>query len=202
MGSGTPPPSAHSEPISMVSIRSSSSCLSILYLDVRALLSNSCPRVDPRRQGKHLPQLSCAVNSKRCSRYLMIGNFSGRQTTEACPSRNPFCENDSKSTVRSFIFFTGTKPPSGPPICSAFTFLRNPPPSLFTTMSRGVPISTSYIPGLLKKPSSETSLVPVDFPLPMAANALPPLFTTKGMQARVSTLFTTVGLLNRPCCVG
>src|SRR5579872_5919380 len=132
----------------------------------------------------------------------MIGKSVGRQTTEACPKRNPFCANDSKSTVRSFILLIGTSPPSGPPICIAFTGERNPPPRSFTTTDNGVPISTSYIPGLLKNPSSDTSLVPVDFPLPIAANAAPPCSTTQGMQASVSTLFTTVGLLNKPCCVG
>ena len=58
------------------------------------------------------------------------------------------------------------------------------------------------MPGRLKKLSNETNFVPVDFPFPMLANFSPPSFKINGMQANVSTLLTTVGLLNSPTWAG
>src|SRR5690606_30822567 len=201
-GSGSPPPSMHNDPISNVSSKSSINTRSILYSLVLAFSSISFPRVDPNRQGKHFPQLSCAVNSNKCSIYNRIGKSSGMQTIDACPKRNPFLANDSKSIVRSLIFDMGTNPPNGPPICMAFTGLRKPPPSSFTTTRKGVPMSTSYIPGLLKYSSSEISFVAVYRPNPIAAHASPPCCMIHGRLANVSTLFTTVGKLNNLCCAG
>jgi len=36
--------------------------------------------------------------------YLIIEKLVGIQTIEACPNKNPFCANDSKSMLKFFIF--------------------------------------------------------------------------------------------------
>ncbi len=127
------------------------------------------PRTDPILQGKHFPHDSTAVNSNKCSMYFSIENSCGIDTILACPNKNPSCSKLSKSRVRLLILCTGTIPPSGPPICSAFTGNLNPPPKSSIIIFREVPISISYIPGVLKKESKQTSLVPVDLSVPNSA---------------------------------
>ena len=51
-------------------------------------------------------------------------------------------------------------------------------------------------------PEAEINFVPVDRPMPIFAYSAPELFTIHGTAAIVSTLFTTVGLLQSPDTAG
>ena len=59
-------------------------------------------------------------------------------------------------------------------------------------------MSISYTPGLLILPHAEINLVPVDFPTPIFAYSSPPILIIGTTAAKVSTLFTTVGLCHTP----
>ena len=51
-------------------------------------------------------------------------------------------------------------------------------------------------------PDAEINLVPVERPIPIPAYHSPPLFTMEGTAAKVSTLFTIVGLAYNPAIAG
>ncbi|MNX74592.1 hypothetical protein D3C86_1060370 [compost metagenome] len=51
-------------------------------------------------------------------------------------------------------------------------------------------------------PEAEINLVPVDLPIPIFAYSAPVLLTIHGTAAIDSTLFTTVGLAQRPETAG
>ena len=57
------------------------------------------------------------------------------------------------------------------------------------------PISTSYTPGRFTCPDTANKRVPVDLPLPSAANAAPPFSMIHGRFDNVSTLLTIVGCM-------
>ena len=61
-------------------------------------------------------------------------------------------------------------------------------------MSRdGIPSSISKLPGRCTQPDTETSLVPVEFSVPIRAYASPPISMIAGAVASVSTLLISVG---------
>jgi hypothetical protein len=63
-------------------------------------------------------------------------------------------------------------------------------------------MSISYTPGLLILPQAEISFVPVDLPTPIFAYSSPPILIIGTTAAKVSTLFTTVGLSHAPFTAG
>ena len=79
----------------------------------------------------------------------------------------------------------GMQPPEGPPVCAALNFfpLGQPPPISSTTVRRVVPMGISTSPVLVILPPNANTLVPVDFSVPMAANASGPLFRIQVMLA-------------------
>src|SRR5215213_10662098 len=58
------------------------------------------------------------------------------------------------------------------------------------------------MPGLLMLPQADTSLVPVDLPIPIFAYSSPPILIMGTTAASVSTLFTTVGQSYNPFTAG
>jgi hypothetical protein len=58
------------------------------------------------------------------------------------------------------------------------------------------------MPGLLKKLSKQTNLVPADFLFPMEENFSEPCISIPVAAASVSTLLTTVGFLYKPSVTG
>lgn len=58
------------------------------------------------------------------------------------------------------------------------------------------------MPGRSTLPETQNSLGPVDAPVPIAAYACAPSVSTGSTLTRVSTLFATVGLPNRPFSTG
>src|SRR4029077_4672057 len=96
-----------------------------------------------------------------------------------------------------------TKRPATPPSSTAWSRPVPPPPPAGRTTSRNVgPNGTSYTPGLPTWPDTQNSLVPVDIPLPVRANASPPSSTIGSALTSVSTLFATVGCPKRPTSTG
>jgi hypothetical protein len=76
------PPSAHSEPNFMVLQRSATSArLPSGWSPARTLSMVSAPRVEPMRQGVHLPQLSTAQNWKAKRAWRAMSTVSSNTTT-------------------------------------------------------------------------------------------------------------------------
>ena len=67
------------------------------------------------------------------------------------------------------------------------------------TSFKVLPIGISIKPVLLILPVRAKALVPGEFAGPIDLYQSAPLFIIKGTLAKVSTLFKTVGLSNRPC---
>jgi len=77
------------------------------------------------------------------------------------------------------------------------------PPHTSSMIWRNVmPIGSSNTPGLLTWPDTHTMRVPPERPMPSALNHAPPLSMIAGTFISVSTLFTIVGLPNRPFTAG
>ena len=90
-GSGVRPPSAQSEPSSMVSQRSSSSVrFAARSLSAMIRSITSTPRVEPMRQGVHLPQDSMAQNSMAKRACWARSTVSSNTTMPPWPTM-PFC---------------------------------------------------------------------------------------------------------------
>ena len=100
----------------------------------------SCPRCNPIRQGKHLPQLSCAPNSSRCRASARMSVRSSKARIPPWPTMQPSAASSSKSKGVSSCP-AGRIPPSGPPIWSALIACpsRSPPPSSSQISPIGVP---------------------------------------------------------------
>lgn len=64
------------------------------------------------------------------------------------------------------------------------------------------PKGISYRPGRRTPPERQNSLGPVDFSVPTAAYAGPPISRTGSTLTSVSTLLTAVGLPNSPFSTG
>src|SRR5690606_1620182 len=94
------------------------------------------------------------------------------------------------------------KVPAAPPISTACSVPCTPWQCSSSTVRRGTPNGISYTPVWLTCPLTETSLVPVLCWLPHCRNHSAPCRITPGTTHNVSTLLTTVGLLNSPCVVG
>lgn len=77
-----------------------------------------------------------------------------------------------------------------------------PPPISYIISLRVVPIGTSTNPTLFIFPARAKTFVPFDFSVPMDLYQSAPLFIMAGIFAKVSTLFTTVGLFQRPASAG
>ena len=63
-------------------------------------------------------------------------------------------------------------------------------------------ISISYTPGFLMLPHALINFVPVLLPTPIFAYSSPPILMIGPTAANVSTLFTTVGRIHKPCTAG
>ncbi|MCY1219465.1 hypothetical protein D9M72_314420 [compost metagenome] len=119
------------------------------------------------------------------------------------PSRERRCRTDSKSsaTSRSRLVSSVLE---GPPVKTALNSLpwSIPPPCRNTSVSRLVPIGSSYRPGRKTSPESEYSLVPAAWPMPRPRYHWAPLRKMPGTWASVSVLLTTVGAPCTPCSAG
>src|SRR4249919_896739 len=95
-------------------------------------------------------------------------------------------------------------PPEGPPVCTAFTVRppAAPSPMSYTNVFKDVPSGISTKPVLFTFPTSEKTLVPALFGLPVSVNQAGPRITMGAMLYQVSTLLMFVGLPHRPFCAG
>ena len=96
------------------------------------------------------------------------------------------------------------QPPEGPPVCAALNFFPlGMPPPISSTISRNVvPIGISTRPVFLILPPRANTFVPLERSVPMEANQSAPFKMICGTLAKVSTLFSVVGLPNRPLTAG
>ncbi len=96
------------------------------------------------------------------------------------------------------------QPPEGPPVCTAFTFLVVPVPSPISKMnfSSVDPKGSSTKPVFFTFPTSENTLVPVLFSVPVCVNHSLPFSIMTGMLHHVSTLLIVVGLPYKPFSAG
>ena len=93
IGAGMPLPWAQRLATSSVSSSSSSSARST----AASASTSSSPRCRPTRQGKHLPQLSCAPKASRCRASARMSVRSSKPTIDPWPSMQPSAASDSKS---------------------------------------------------------------------------------------------------------
>ena len=112
----------------------------------------------------------------------------------------PAAESESKSSGRSRSFSV-RQPPEGPPIWTALKSAPPlmPPPTSNTISRSVVPIGTSMRPVFSMLPVSAKAFVPGLFSGPSDLYHSTPLLMMSGTLAKVSTLFSTVGLSNSPC---
>src|SRR3974377_835129 len=96
------------------------------------------------------------------------------------------------------------QPPDGPPVWTALMACPLPPPSPPSQpkVLSGVPSGISTRPVLWTLPTSENTLVPELFGLPVSVNHAGPLMTMGGMLYQVSTLLMLVGMPHSPFCAG
>ena len=94
--------------------------------------------------------------------------------------------------------------PEAPPVWTASSFLPSgtPPQKSMTSSFRLMPIGNSNTPRCLTLPLTVKSLVPAEPGTPILANSAPPMRKMTGRLLSVSTLFSRVGLPNRPLMPG
>src|SRR4030043_47673 len=95
-----------------------------------------------------------------------------------------------------FMYWTGTHPPEGPPICTALNALPLgiPPPISKTTSLMVTPMGTSTKPVLFTLPANEKIFVPLLFSVPTCRYHAALFLILRGTFAQVSTLLMFVGL--------
>ena len=95
-------------------------------------------------------------------------------------------------------------PPEGPPVWTALRALSPdiPPPISYTICLRVMPKGTSTRPVRLTLPTKAKVLVPLLSSVPHRANHSALFLNIRDTEARVSTLFITVGFPQRPDVAG
>src|SRR6185437_3629925 len=163
--------------------------------------SSSC-RTVPTRQGTHCPQDSSRKNRAILRSSAVMSAVSSRTRTTPDPSVAPMARTPSNVSGASSASGP-TNEPAAPPSSTARSG-RPPrtPPAASITWRSVTPNSYSYRPGRSTWPDRQNSRVPVEFSVPMAAKAGPPIRRISRTQSSVSTLLMAVGFPNRPDCAG
>src|SRR5690242_8597096 len=163
--------------------------------------SSSC-RTVPTRQGTHWPQDSSRKNRAILRSSAVRSAVSSRTRTTPDPSVAPMARIPSNVSGASSASGP-TNEPAAPPSSTARSG-RPPrtPPAASITWRSVTPNSYSYRPGRSTQPDRQNSRVPVEFSVPMAAKAGPPIRRISGTQSSVSTLLMAVGFPNSPDCAG
>src|SRR3984957_19575462 len=158
---------------------------------------------EPIRQGTHLPQDSLRKNFTALSAMSSMQRPSAHTTIAPEPSIDPMAASDLKSS-RTSACDAGRYPDDGPDGANAFSFFPStiPPARLKITSDIGRPIGISNTPGFFTSPLMPTNFRPAAPPSPCDLYQSTPRTKICGTLAKVSTLFSAVGLLNTPCATG
>src|SRR5579859_2249371 len=162
---------------------------------------SSC-RFVPTRHGTHWPHDSWPKKLAMRMSIAPRSAVSSSTITAPEPSVAPIARVPSKLSGTSRLASV-TNDPAAPPSSTACSVRPSGrPPARSISARSGVPIGTSYTPGLLTCPDTQNSRVPADSGVPVAPKAAAPPVRISSTFINVSTLLTSVGLPKRPACTG